>query len=65
MASRPDSHAKLRSRARFDPPDNIDRTALNLERDLDFGPSLEALQSGEPIIGIAQTKGLPRDNHSR
>ncbi len=45
----------LRSRAWFDNPDNIDMTALYLERYLNFGLSLEELQSGRPIIGIAQT----------
>ena len=45
----------LRSRAWFDNPDNIDMTALYLERYLNFGISLEELQSGRPIIGIAQT----------
>ena len=47
--------ARLRSRAWFDNPDNIDMTALYLERYLNFGLSLEELQSGKPIIGIAQT----------
>ena len=46
---------KLRSRAWFDNPDNIDMTALYLERYMNFGLSLEELQSGKPIIGIAQT----------
>ncbi|MGI4950152.1 MAG: IlvD/Edd family dehydratase [Janthinobacterium lividum] len=45
----------LRSRAWFDNPDNIDMTALYLERYLNFGLSLAELQSGKPIIGIAQT----------
>lgn len=45
----------LRSRAWIDNPDNIDMTALYLERYLNFGLSLEELQSGKPIIGIAQT----------
>jgi dihydroxy-acid dehydratase len=45
----------LRSRAWFDNPDNIDMTALYLERYLNFGLSLDELQSGKPIIGIAQT----------
>jgi len=47
--------SKLRSRAWFDNPDNIDMTALYLERYLNYGLSLEELQSGKPIIGIAQT----------
>ncbi len=46
---------RLRSRAWFDNPDNIDMTALYLERYLNFGLSLEELRSGKPIIGIAQT----------
>ena len=45
----------LRSRAWFDNPDNPDMTALYLERYLNFGLSREELQSGKPIIGIAQT----------
>lgn len=46
---------KLRSSAWFDNPDNIDMTALYVERYLNFGLSLEELRSGKPIIGIAQT----------
>ncbi|MCJ1962651.1 MULTISPECIES: IlvD/Edd family dehydratase [Novosphingobium] len=46
---------KLRSRAWFDNPENIDMTALYLERYLNFGISLEELRSGKPIIGIAQS----------
>ena len=46
---------RLRSRAWFDNPDNPDMTALYLERYLNFGLSREELQSGKPIIGIAQT----------
>ena len=45
----------LRSRAWFDNPDNVDMTALYLERYLNFGLSLTELRSGKPIIGIAQT----------
>jgi len=47
--------AKLRSRAWFDNPANPDMTALYLERYMNWGLSLEELQSGKPIIGIAQT----------
>jgi len=47
--------ARLRSRAWFDNPENIDMTSLYLERYLNFGLSLEELRSGRPIIGIAQT----------
>lgn len=46
---------RLRSRAWFDNPGNADMTALYLERTMNFGLSLEELQSGRPIIGIAQT----------
>jgi dihydroxy-acid dehydratase len=46
---------KLRSQAWFDNTDNIDMTALYLERYLNFGISLAELRSGRPIIGIAQT----------
>ncbi|MEY4500460.1 MAG: hypothetical protein RIS52_350 [Pseudomonadota bacterium] len=45
----------LRSAAWFNNPDNIDMTALYLERYLNFGLSMEELRSGRPIIGIAQT----------
>jgi len=55
--SKPDSKTprKLRSRAWFDNPDNPDMTALYLERYLNYGLTREELQSGKPIIGIAQT----------
>jgi dihydroxy-acid dehydratase len=46
---------KLRSAAWFDNPDNVDMTALYLERYLNYGISLDELRSGRPIIGIAQT----------
>ena len=46
---------RLRSRAWFDNPENVDMTALYLERMMNFGLSLEELQSGRPMIGIAQT----------
>ncbi len=45
----------LRSRAWFDNPANADMTALYIERYLNFGLSLEELQGGRPIIGIAQS----------
>ncbi len=45
----------LRSRAWFDNPANPGMTALYLERYLNFGLTLEELQSDKPIIGIAQT----------
>jgi dihydroxy-acid dehydratase len=49
---------RLRSAAWFDNPDNpdnIDMTALYLERYLNFGLGFDELRSGRPIIGIAQT----------
>lgn len=46
---------KLRSRAWFDNPENPDMTALYLERYMNYGLTREELQSGKPIIGIAQT----------
>lgn len=46
---------KLRSREWFDNPDNPGMTALYLERYLNYGLTREELQSGKPIIGIAQT----------
>ncbi len=46
---------KLRSTAWFDNPDNPGMTALYIERYLNFGITREELQSGKPIIGIAQT----------
>jgi dihydroxy-acid dehydratase len=46
---------RLRSRQWFDNPDNPDMTALYLERYMNYGLSREELQSGKPIIGIAQT----------
>lgn len=45
----------LRSRAWFDNPENPDMTALYLERYLNYGLTRKELQSGKPIIGIAQT----------
>ncbi len=49
------STPKLRSRAWFDNPENPDMTAIYLERQMNYGLSREDLQSGKPIIGIAQT----------
>jgi dihydroxy-acid dehydratase len=47
--------SQLRSRAWFDNPNNADMTALYLERMMNFGLSLGELQSGRPMIGIAQS----------
>jgi len=55
MSDKHDATRRLRSSAWFDNPDNPDMTALYLERYLNFGLTREELQSGKPIIGIAQT----------
>ncbi len=47
--------ADLRSRKWFNNPDNQEMTALYLERYLNYGLTREELQSGKPIIAIAQT----------
>src|SRR5215470_5508939 len=46
---------KLRSTEWFNNPHNPGMTALYLERYLNYGLTREELQSGKPIIGIAQT----------
>ncbi|MCB1412912.1 MAG: dihydroxy-acid dehydratase, partial [Xanthobacteraceae bacterium] len=46
---------RLRSQKWFNDPDNPAMTALYLERYLNYGLTREELQSGKPIIGIAQT----------
>src|SRR3954454_12483222 len=46
---------RLRSQLWFDNPDNPGMTALYLERYLNSGLTKEELNSGKPIIGIAQT----------
>jgi dihydroxy-acid dehydratase len=51
----PDNRPKLRSQAWWDNSANPDMTALYLERFLNFGLTRSELQSGRPIIGIAQT----------
>jgi len=45
----------LRSSAWFNDPGNPGMTALYLERYLNYGLTREELQSGKPIIGIAQS----------
>ncbi|MGB0634410.1 MAG: IlvD/Edd family dehydratase [Paracoccaceae bacterium] len=45
----------LRSQKWFNNPDNLEMTAIYLERYLNYGITREELQSGKPIIGIAQT----------
>ena len=49
------SKFKLRSQNWFNNPDNPSMTALYLERYLNFGLTRKELQSGKPIIGIAQS----------
>jgi len=46
---------RLRSQRWFDEPNDPGMTALYLERYLNFGLTRGELQSGRPIIGIAQT----------
>ena len=46
---------KFRSSLWFDNPDNPGMTAIYIERYLNFGLTRGELQSGKPIIGIAQT----------
>src|SRR5262244_2152926 len=50
-----DNRRPLRSRLWFDDPGNPKMTALYLERYLNYGLTRAELQSGRPIIGIAQT----------
>jgi dihydroxy-acid dehydratase len=50
-----DKKRRLRSQDWWDNPAEPDMTALYLERQLNFGLTREELQSGRPIIGIAQT----------
>ncbi|MDE0345251.1 MAG: dihydroxy-acid dehydratase family protein, partial [Boseongicola sp.] len=50
-----DSKKKLRSKDWFDNPDNAGMTAGYVERYLNFGLTRKELQSGKPIVGIAQT----------
>ncbi|WP_170750463.1 IlvD/Edd family dehydratase [Ruegeria lacuscaerulensis] len=49
------SKKDLRSRKWFMNSENLEMTALYLERYLNYGLTREELQSGKPIIGIAQT----------
>src|SRR5215467_5317539 len=50
-----ESRRVLRSQAWWDDPANPEMTALYLERFLNFGLTRSELQSGRPIVGIAQT----------
>lgn len=49
------SPKRLRSQEWFDNPDDPGMTAIYLERYLNFGLTRSELQSGKPIIGIAQS----------
>jgi xylonate dehydratase len=49
------SNPKLRSQLWFDNPADPGMTALYIERYLNYGLTPEELQSGRPIIGIAQS----------
>jgi dihydroxy-acid dehydratase len=53
--SGPNGKRALRSQLWFDDPENPAMTALYLERYLNFGLTRHELQSGRPIIGIAQS----------
>ena len=46
---------RLRSQSWWSNPDNPGMTALYLERYMNYGLEREELQSGSPVIGIAQT----------
>jgi dihydroxy-acid dehydratase len=48
-------NTKLRSQMWFDNPADPGMTALYIERYLNYGITRQELQSGKPIIGIAQT----------
>ena len=55
MAKKKITKDNLRSRKWFNDPSDPEMTALYLERYLNYGLTREELQSGRPIIGIAQT----------
>ncbi len=50
-----DGGRRLRSQEWFDNPENPGMTALYIERYMNWGLTREELQSGRPVIGIAQT----------
>ncbi len=54
-AHEPSAPRTLRSQEWFDNPDNPAMTALYIERYMNWGLTREELQSGRPVIGIAQT----------
>lgn len=56
MANTPkNKKTQLRSQLWFNNPDDPEMTALYLERYINYGLTREELQSGKPIIAIAQT----------
>jgi dihydroxy-acid dehydratase len=57
MAGKPGAQAQLKRRSQywFDNPADPDMTAFYLERMLSWGLTREELQSGRPMIGIAQS----------
>ena len=55
MAANKSKKTKLRSQLWFANPDDQDMTALYIERYMNWGITREELQSGKPIIGIAQS----------
>ncbi len=50
-----DKSRKLRSAEWFNDPHDVSATAIYIERYMNFGLTREELQSGKPIIGIAQS----------
>ncbi len=55
MANKKIDKSQLRSKLWFANPDDYDMTALYIERYMNWGLTREELQSGKPIIGIAQS----------
>ncbi len=55
MTDQTNAARRLRSQDWFDNPDNPGMTALYIERYMNWGLTREELQSGKPVIGIAQT----------
>jgi len=55
MSNERRSAGSLRSQEWFANPDDVSMTALYIERYMNWGLTREELQSGRPVIGIAQT----------
>jgi dihydroxy-acid dehydratase len=53
--NKPKEKKRLRSEEWLNEPNQPDQTAIYLERYMNYGLTREELQSGKPIIGIAQT----------